>query len=152
MSRVIREIPAHVVYKNLATQTDFAPAVSRQPTAQSGHPEEQHGYERAPLPSIRSKTIPVGANKFSEDFVLPQEEPLGPAQPQISSRPSKVMWKGVEEGTQTTGPDPQPGSEVCFGGSLCHLLWTVARQREFSFSWSRSLLDWADANFQCLVG
>ncbi|EKD17241.1 uncharacterized protein L3040_008885 [Drepanopeziza brunnea f. sp. 'multigermtubi'] len=101
--RVDRAQPA---YEDMGTQTEFTTAVSRH--------ADQYSLERSPLLSDPSNNFSLKANQSNADCVHQSEEPLVSAPPQRSSRPSRLMWKRVGEGTQTIGPDsePEPGSGV----------------------------------------
>ncbi|KAI9053259.1 hypothetical protein LZ554_002226 [Drepanopeziza brunnea f. sp. 'monogermtubi'] len=97
---------AQPAYEDMGTQTEFTAAVSRH--------ADQYSLERSPLFGNPSNNFSLKANQCNADCVHQSEEPLVSAPPQRSSRPSKLMWKRVGEGTQTIDPgsEPEPGSGV----------------------------------------
>ncbi|KAK0100295.1 hypothetical protein ONS96_007576 [Cadophora gregata f. sp. sojae] len=97
------------VYVHIGTQTvAFSPTTSRQDTINDNQAERQLYIDRAPVSSIRSKTFPLKSKNCNGDCAQPSAEPFPSATQQRSSRPSKVMWKGVDQDSQVTMEDPEP--------------------------------------------
>ncbi|KAG4441334.1 hypothetical protein IFR05_003197 [Cadophora sp. M221] len=89
-------------YVDIGTQTvELSPVASRRDTVHGDQIANQPD-DRAPVPSSRSKTFPLKSNNCKGDCVQPTIDPLRPDPHQRSSRPSKVMWKGVDQEIQAT--------------------------------------------------
>ncbi|KAH7363841.1 hypothetical protein BKA65DRAFT_389855 [Rhexocercosporidium sp. MPI-PUGE-AT-0058] len=86
---------------DMGTQTvGFGTGVSRRDTIHDDQIENEPDIDRAPVPSSRSTTFPLKSNNCKGDCVQPPVEPLPSAPQQRSSRPSRVIWKGVDQETQ----------------------------------------------------
>lgn len=102
-------------YIDMGTQTaELGTAGSRRDTVPDNQMREELGIGRAPLPSYRSNTFPLKASNCQE-ACCHQPPALFTAAPlQKSSRPSRVMWTGVDQEIQTAvmEPDFEPEDEI----------------------------------------
>jgi len=92
-------------YVHIGTQTDISPMSSRRNTVLGNQAEEEPEITRAPVSGLRSKTFPLRSNNCKRDCIQPSAERFPPSTQQRSSRPSRVMWEGMDRESQATTED-----------------------------------------------
>lgn len=100
----------HHHLNDIAEQVDDRAKSSRRPTTKSDKVEEQTVTDRAPISSGGYKKFPLKAAHYQGECIHHSEQ--APAETQMSFRPTRVPWNGVEQGIQTYDIASQPQSDV----------------------------------------